>query len=110
MMTPGGRGPRTGVGQGPRTLEVECHVPLIASVPVEGKHNESGRVEEEDAFTMAVAMLSRGGRRWGDCNGKEEEVEEDDNGMTVVASGCVGRQNGGFDESSKMPTRRREAR
>ena len=68
-------------------------------------------MEEEDAFTTAVAMLSRGGRRWGDGYGKEEEeVEEDDNGVTVTASGGVGRRNGRFNESSTVPTRRREAR
>ncbi len=98
------------MGQGPRAPEVEHHVPPIASGPVEGKRNESGRVEEEDTFTMAAAMLSRGGRRWGDHDGEEEEVEADNNGVTVTALGCVGRQNGGFDESSKTPTRRREAR
>jgi hypothetical protein len=37
-----------------------------------------------------------------------EEVEEDDNGVTIAASGGVGRQNGGFNESSKTPTRWRE--
>ena len=58
----------------------------------------------------AAAMLSRKDRRWGDHNGKEEEVEEDDNGVTVAALGGVGRQNGGFDETSKTPTWRREAR
>ncbi len=42
--------------------------------------------------------MSRGGRRWIDRNGKEEEVEEYDNGVTVAASGGVGRQNGRFDE------------
>ncbi len=61
-------------------------------------------------FTTVAAMLLHGGRRWGHCDGKEEEVEEDDNGMTVPALGCVGRQNGGFDESSKTPTQQREAR
>ena len=34
LMTPGGQGPRAGVGQGPRAPEVECHVPPIASGPV----------------------------------------------------------------------------
>ncbi len=104
LMTPGRRGPCAGVGQGPRAPKVECHVPLIASGPVEGRRDESGWVEEEDAFTTAAAMLPRGGRQWGDHNGKEEEVEEDNNGMTVAALGGVGRQNGGFDESSKTPT------
>jgi hypothetical protein len=75
-----------------------------------GRRDESGRVEEEDAFKTAAAILSQGGRRWGDCDGKEEKVEEDDNGVTVAASGGVGRQNGGLDESSTVPTRRREAR
>ncbi len=75
-----------------------------------GRRNESGRVEEKDVFTKAAAMLSRGGRQWGDRDGEEEEVEEDDNGVTVAALGGVGRRNGGFDESSTVPTRRREAR
>ena len=75
-----------------------------------GRRDESGRVEEEDAFTTAGAMLSRGGRRWGDRDGKEEEVKEDNTGVTVAASGGAGRQNGGFDESSTAPTRQREAR
>ena len=35
LMTPGGRGPHAGVGQGPRTPEVERHVPLIATGPVD---------------------------------------------------------------------------
>ena len=69
-----------------------------------GRHDESGRVEEEDTFMTAVAMLSCGGRWWGDHDGKEEEVEEDDNGVTITALGGVGRQNGGFDESSRAPT------
>jgi hypothetical protein len=68
------------------------------------------RVAEEDAFTTAATMLSRGGRRWGDCDGKEKEVEEDNNGVTVAASGCVSRRNGGFDESSTVPTQWRKAR
>jgi hypothetical protein len=110
LMTPGRRGPRAGVGHGPHAPEVECRVPPIASGPVEGRHDESGWVEEEDAFTTAAAMLSRGGRRWGDRDGEEEEVEEDNNGVTVTASGGVGRQNGRFDESSKTLTRRRDAR
>ena len=110
LMTPGGQGPPAGVGQGRCTPEVERHVPPIASGPVEGRRNESERVEEEDVFTMAAAMLLHGGRRWGDRDGKEEEVEEDNNGVTVAASGGVGRRNGGFDESSTVPTRRREAR
>jgi hypothetical protein len=75
-----------------------------------GRRDESGRVEEEDAFTTAAAMLPHGGRQWGDRDGKEEEVEEDDNGVPVTASGGVGRRNRGFDESSTAPTRRREAR
>jgi hypothetical protein len=75
-----------------------------------GRHNESGQVEEEDAFTTAVAILSCGGRQWGDCDGKEEKVEEDNNGVTVAASGGLGKQNGGFDESSTAPTRRWEVR
>jgi hypothetical protein len=77
-----------------RAPEVEHHVPPIASGPVDvgGRQDESGRVEEEDAFTTAAAMLSRGGRRWGDRDGKEEEVEEDNNGVTVAASGGIGRQ------------------
>ncbi len=76
-----------------------------------GRREESGRVEEENAFTMAAVMLLRGGRQWGDCDGKEkEEVEEDNKGMTVAALGGVGRQNGGFEESSTVPTRRQEAR
>ena len=49
-----------------------------------GRRDESGRVEEEDAFTTAAAMLPRGGRRWVDCDGKEEEVEEDNNGVIVT--------------------------
>jgi hypothetical protein len=98
------------VGQGPRAPEVKRHVTPIASGPVEGKRDESGQVEEEDAFMTAAAMLLCGGRRWGDRDGKEEEVEEDNNGVIVAALGCVGRQNGGFDESSKTPTQRREAR
>jgi hypothetical protein len=110
LMTPGGRGPRAGVGQGPGAPKVERHVPPIASSQVEGKRDESGRVEEEDTCTTAAAMLSRGGRRWGDRDGKEEEEDEDNNGVTVTASGCVGRQNDGFDESSKTPTQWREAR
>ena len=69
-----------------------------------GRHDESGRVEEEDTFTTAAAMFSRGGRRWGDCNDEKEEVEEDNDGVTVAALGGVGRQNGGFDESPKTPT------
>ncbi len=48
-------------------------------------------MEEKDAFTMAAAMLSRGGRQRFDRDGKEEEVEEDDNGVTVTASGGVSR-------------------
>ncbi len=67
-------------------------------------------MEEEDAFMMAAAMLLRRGRRWGDCDGEGEEVEEDNNGVTVAALGGFGRQNGGFDESSKTPTQQREAR
>ncbi len=110
VMTPGGRGPRARVGQGPRVPEVERHVPPIVSGPVEGRHDDSGRVEEEDAFTTAATMLWRGGRRWGDCDGKEEEVKEDNNGVTITAWGGIGRQNGGFNESSKTPTQRREAR
>ena len=38
----------------------------------------------------AVAMLSHGGRWWGDRDnddGKEEEVEEDNNRMTIAVSG-----------------------
>ena len=50
--------------------------------------------EEEDAFMMAASMLSRRGRRWVDRDGKEEEVEEDDNGVTIAALGGVGRRNG----------------
>ncbi len=99
------------MGQGPCAPEVERHVPPIASGPVEGRHDESECVEEEDAFTTATAMLSRRGRRWGDCDGEKEEVEEDDNGVTVAASGGVGRQNVGFDnESSKMPMQRQGTR
>ena len=74
-----------------------------------GRHDESGRGEEEDAFTMAAAMLSHGGRQLGDRSG-EEEVEEDDNGVALAALGGGRRQNGGVDESSTMPARRREAR
>ena len=33
-----------------------------------GGHDESGQGEEEDAFTMAVTMLSHGDRQWGFCN------------------------------------------
>jgi hypothetical protein len=62
-----------------------------------GRRDESGRVEEEDAFTKAAAMFLCGGRWWGDCNGKEEVVDEDNNGVTVAALRGVGRQNGGFD-------------
>ncbi len=80
--------------QGPCTPEVERHVPLIASGPVKGRRDESRQVEEEDAFTMRAAMLLHRGRRWGDPDGKEEKVEEDDNGVTVAASGGVCRQNG----------------
>ena len=68
-MTPGGRGPRAKVGQGPWALEVYRHVPSIASdrlrlggrlyTPVPNTCNESGREEEEDVFT-AAAMLSCG--------------------------------------------------
>ncbi len=35
LMTPGGQGPRAGVGQGPHAPEVERRVPPIASGPVE---------------------------------------------------------------------------
>ena len=35
LITPGGRGPCAGVGQGPRAPEVERRVPTIASGPVE---------------------------------------------------------------------------
>jgi hypothetical protein len=59
---------------------------------------------------MAVAMLLRGGMWWGDRYGKKEEVEEDNNGVSVAASGGVDRLNGGFDEPSTTPTQRREAR
>ena len=45
-------------------------------------------MEEEDAFTTAAAMLSRGGRQWVDRDGEEEEVE-DDNGVTVAANGTL---------------------
>ena len=110
LMTPGRQGPRAGVGQGPHAPKVEHHVPTVASGPIEGRRNESGRVEEEDAFTMAEAMLSRGGRRWGNCDGEEEEMEEDNNGATLTASRGVGRRNVGFDESSKTPTLWQEAR
>ena len=75
-----------------------------------GRHDESGRGEEEDAFTMAAAMLSHGGRQLGDRSGEEEEVEEDDNSVAIAALGGGRRQNGGVDESSTMPARRREAR
>ncbi len=75
-----------------------------------GRHDESGQVEEEVAFTMAAAMLLRRGRRWGDHDGKKEEVEENNNDVTVAAWGGVGRQNGKFDESSTAPTRQQEAR
>ena len=51
----------------------------------------------------SAAMLSREGRQWGNCDGKEEVVEEDDNGVTVAASGGSGRQNDRFNESSTMP-------
>ncbi len=91
LMTPGRQGLRAGVGQGPHTPKVEHHVPPIPSGLVEGRHDESGRVEEEDTFTTAAAMLLRGGRWWGDHDGKEEEVEEDNNGVTVAAWGGVGR-------------------
>ncbi len=68
------------------------------------RRDESGRGEEENVFTMAATMLSRGGRRWGNCDGEEEEVEEDDNGVTVAASGGGGRQNGRVNESSTTLT------
>ena len=55
-------------------------------------------------------MLLRGGMWWGDRYGKKEEVEEDNNGVSVAASGGVDRLNGGFDEPSTTPTQRREAR
>ena len=86
-----------------------CHRLPSAQSRSGGRRDESGWGEEEDAFTKAAAMLSRGCRRWGDRNGEEEEVEEDD-GVTIAASGGVGRRNGGFDESSTVPTQRREAR
>jgi hypothetical protein len=35
LMTPGGQGPRAGLGQGPHAPKVERRVPLIASGPVE---------------------------------------------------------------------------
>ena len=35
LMTPGGRAPRAGVGQGPHAPKVERRVPPIASGPVE---------------------------------------------------------------------------
>jgi hypothetical protein len=63
LMTPGGRGPRAGVGQGPCAPEVECHVPPIVSGPVEGKRDESGRVEEEDAFMSPQRRQRDGGRQ-----------------------------------------------
>ena len=54
----------------------------------------------------AAAMLSRGGggRQWVDHNGDEDEVEVEMDGVTVVALGGGGRQNGRFDESSTTPT------
>ena len=92
-MTPGGQGPRTGVGQGPCATEVKRHRLSPARSRSGGMRDESERGEEEDRFTTAAAMLLRGGMRWGDCKGKEEEVEEDDKGMTVAALGGVGSQN-----------------
>jgi hypothetical protein len=70
-MTPGGRGPRARVGQGPRAPKVEHHVPLIASGLVEARKDESGRMEEEDVLTTAAAMLLHRGRRWGDRDDEE---------------------------------------
>ena len=67
-----------------------------------GRRDESGQGEEEDVLMTAAAMLSHRGRQWGDPNGKEEEVEEDDNNVTVTALGGVRRQNGRFDESSML--------
>ncbi len=64
-----------------------CHRLPPARSRSGGRRDESGWGEEEDAFTKAAAMLLRGCRRWGDPDGKEEEVEEDDNGVTVAASG-----------------------
>ena len=43
---------------------------------------------------MVVAMLSHRGRQWGNCNddnGKAEEVEEDNNSVTIAALGGGGR-------------------
>ena len=76
-----------------------------------------GGGEEGDTCKTAAAMLSCGGRRWGNCDdedGKEEEVEveEDNKGVTVTASGGGGRQTGRFEESSRRtatPTQRRGA-
>ena len=71
-----------------------------AQLRLGGRRNESGLGEKKDAFTTAATMLLRGGRQWGNCNGKEEEVEEDNKGVTVAASGGGGSQNVGVDESS----------
>ena len=83
--------------------------------PVPDACNESGWGEEEDRLTIARAILSRGGMRWGhsdDDDGKEEEVEEDENGMTVAASGGSSREKGRFKEASRRmvtPTQRQGA-
>jgi hypothetical protein len=105
LMTPHGQGPRAGVGQGTGAPKVECCVPLIASGLVEagGEAQWSGRGEEEDACMMTAAMLLCGGRRWGDCDGEEEEVEEDNKGVTIAALGA----SAGKMADSMSPQRRR---
>ncbi len=95
LMTPGGQGPRAGVRQGPGApwLSTVCRRLSPARLRLGGMCNESGRGEEEDPFTTKAAMSLRRGRHWGDCDGKEDEVEEADNSVTVAALGGVGRQN-----------------
>ena len=53
---------------------------------------------KEDALTMVTAMLSPEGRQWGnqdENDGKEEVVEENDNGDTIAALGRDGRLKAG---------------